>query len=278
MSRKRVSYSLATPDVAPPELGLPDAPSEEVRPFGPRYHVLQPNNTAAAPAATHPTHCLGVTALALDTTTVLHGSDSPRGILYTGGRDGLVASWEQGVPMRPASAGRSGEEEYVKWERIGVFDSDTEDEEDEDEEFGFINARHGADVVRPTEQEGTRWTVDREAIRGGSLGVSARSSSLPPVMYELTSRRRNRRFGNHSKLIPIGSMIYCSSTTDARVSSCPLSHYPTILQANTLRLPQVITASSDRSIRAWQPHHADRHDQPALVGVHRDYVKCLAFA
>ena len=38
----------------------------------------------------------------------------------------------------------------------------------------------------------------------------------------------------------------------------------------------VITASSDRTIRAWNPHSAA--NSPALVGRHRDYVKSLAWA
>jgi WD repeat-containing protein 48 len=37
----------------------------------------------------------------------------------------------------------------------------------------------------------------------------------------------------------------------------------------------VITASSDRTIRAWSPHSTS---DPALVGRHRDYVRALAWA
>lgn len=41
----------------------------------------------------------------------------------------------------------------------------------------------------------------------------------------------------------------------------------------------VITASSDRTIRAWSPHAAeDELAVPALIGHHTDYVRSLAFA
>lgn len=43
----------------------------------------------------------------------------------------------------------------------------------------------------------------------------------------------------------------------------------------------VITASSDRTIRAWSPHTAEGEEElavPALIGHHTDYVRSLAFA
>jgi len=41
----------------------------------------------------------------------------------------------------------------------------------------------------------------------------------------------------------------------------------------------VITASSDRTIRAWSPHASDEAGlSPSLVGRHRDYVRSLAWA
>lgn len=42
----------------------------------------------------------------------------------------------------------------------------------------------------------------------------------------------------------------------------------------------IITASSDRTIRAWSPHGSEGEDLavPALIGYHTDYVRSLAFA
>ena len=41
----------------------------------------------------------------------------------------------------------------------------------------------------------------------------------------------------------------------------------------------VVTASSDRTIRAWNPHASDESAfAPTMVGRHRDYVKSLTWA
>lgn len=39
----------------------------------------------------------------------------------------------------------------------------------------------------------------------------------------------------------------------------------------------IVTASSDRTIRAWSPH-STTNTSPSLVGHHRDYVRSLAWA
>lgn len=60
------------------------------------------------PMQRHPEHTLGISALALDTSTIIDstGNDSkkPAGILYTGGRDALVASWELSLPLKRRDA------------------------------------------------------------------------------------------------------------------------------------------------------------------------------
>jgi WD repeat-containing protein 48 len=40
----------------------------------------------------------------------------------------------------------------------------------------------------------------------------------------------------------------------------------------------VISASSDRTVRAWNPHDPESHFKPHAIGTHDDYVKCLALA
>lgn len=40
----------------------------------------------------------------------------------------------------------------------------------------------------------------------------------------------------------------------------------------------LISASSDRSIRIWNPHDPHRSMIPASLGSHNDYVKCLAMS
>ncbi len=85
----------------------------------------------------HPRHRLGVTALALDTSTCLSGRQAPEGILYSGGRDGLIIAWEQGVPMRQRKerygARATGSTPY-HWENMTGWEDDILDD-DEDEEW-----------------------------------------------------------------------------------------------------------------------------------------------
>lgn len=41
---------------------------------------------------------------------------------------------------------------------------------------------------------------------------------------------------------------------------------------------QVISASSDRTIRAWNPHSTEGSMSPTVIGHHTDYVRCLAYS
>ncbi|CAG8551256.1 9536_t:CDS:10 [Racocetra fulgida] len=45
-------------------------------------------------------HLLGINSLALDTTTVNPETGKPEGILYSAGRDGVIASWDLHLPFR----------------------------------------------------------------------------------------------------------------------------------------------------------------------------------
>ncbi|WVQ84243.1 hypothetical protein IAT38_006395 [Cryptococcus sp. DSM 104549] len=273
---RRVSYILPAPSHTdpPPLLSLPPLGQDvrgHVSPFlipkpaqppsstgtilGSRNPFLSASQTLdltpeADAESPHPRHCLGVNALALDTSTVLAGADAPGGILYTGGRDGLVASWDLGVPHRARSGVRYGSREAggarsrpVRWERIGdgaeFFDND--DDEDEDgsasasEEEGWVKLARQKEVGYED-----RWEVDREAV----------ARAKPP--------RTTFRQSAQTHTDWVNALLLCN-------------HNRT-----------VITASSDRTIRAWTPHAAASADgvvpSPALVGSHSDYVKCLAWA
>lgn len=108
------------------------------------YHS---NNTTVQ---RHPEHTLGITALAIDTSTIIDNSSSPSrkktpgGILYSGGRDGLVASWELGLPFKkrdPTEAyvgggSRKGRRKVYlpRWAEDSYADDDVRDLEDDDGE------------------------------------------------------------------------------------------------------------------------------------------------
>src|SRR5216683_4206999 len=86
---------------------------------------------------TTPRHRLGVSSLALDTTTQLFGRPSPEGILYTGGRDGLVIAWDLKVPMRKRTRNSDAPRpSSTRWEFVtSRVDTVINDPPDEDEDM-----------------------------------------------------------------------------------------------------------------------------------------------
>ena len=214
---RRVSYILPSPSSPPPLLELPGLgerrrghTSPFLKPKGSAPNGTSVNGVnghasqdpfADDPFADeehtksgidHPRHCLGITSLALDTSTVLSDSQVPGGILYSGGRDGLVASWELNIPHKRRKGARyehvPGRGGKVKWERVGdaaeMFDDeieengenfmDDDDWESEDEEVpaeghGVDFGRVAGGVRRRRSQRGEvayedRWAVDTDAI------------------------------------------------------------------------------------------------------------------
>ncbi|WVR06650.1 hypothetical protein IAU60_003682 [Kwoniella sp. DSM 27419] len=271
---RRVSYILPTPDTPPPLLSLPslgqskqghsspfflpraesDANNGSSTPLGSRNPFLSP--AAPSPSRSsgpqHPRHCLGITSLALDTSTVLSDASSPGGILYTGGRDGLVASWELGVPHRKRRGARyetlPGRGSRVKWERIGdgaeFFDDDELEESTEDDDAissdeeteGWVGVGKKPKGEVPYED---RWEVDAAALA---------ESKPPPTTFRQSAQ-------THTDWV--NAMLLCNYNQT------------------------VVTASSDRTIRAWTPHASSDDPaklSPSLVGSHRDYVRALAWA
>ncbi|KAG8894581.1 hypothetical protein FRB99_001128, partial [Tulasnella sp. 403] len=140
---RRISYIVPPPDGPPKRLRLPplDTPRN-----GRTAPLLFPADAADAstpslvassyftnaPSKT-PQHRLGVTALALDTSTTLSGRPTPEGILYSGGRDGMIIAWEQGTPMRIRNhrypdLHTTGHH----WESMTGWDDEDSDEDEED--------------------------------------------------------------------------------------------------------------------------------------------------
>jgi hypothetical protein len=150
---RRVSYVIPPPQQTAQRLVLPalDAPrsGRSIPLIIPATHNGE--NTPIAPSSptsgyfanppNHPQHRLGVTSLALDTTTSLAGRGGPEGILYTGGRDGLIVAWEQAVSMKQRKY-RYGREDSAgqfhssgRWEALTGWDDDDFDSEDEEDEY-----------------------------------------------------------------------------------------------------------------------------------------------
>lgn len=138
--RRRVSYVIPPPVETVPRLQLPPHGIPRLGSTGPLLTPLAINASEAevdAPKwARHPRHRLGVSSLALDTSTQLAGRGSPEGILYSGGRDGLVISWDLGIPMKKRKTQEEEEEGARRtdgrWEIMTGWADDMTDEETED--------------------------------------------------------------------------------------------------------------------------------------------------
>lgn len=184
--RRRVSYVISPSPVPVPRLALPPPSISRLGRTGP---LLVPLDTATSPTQALPgtQHRLGVSALALDDTTLLEGRDAPEGILYSGGRDGLAVGWDLGVGMRRKRAdidAEHGEKWRIgsgrRWEMMTGWSDDVIDEEDGEEERITSDGDILGDVTafgkrrRPSQVTRPNWEIDPSSpplvrFRGNAL-------------------------------------------------------------------------------------------------------------
>ncbi|BEJ10673.1 hypothetical protein CspHIS471_0100950 [Cutaneotrichosporon sp. HIS471] len=268
-NKRRVSYIIPAPGYVPDILELPGfgaAPGGDARSFpyirpkggasngaaqfASRNPFANPPSLQLPQETRHPQHRLGISALALDTSTVVSGTNAPGGILYTGGRDGLVASWETHVPhtrrrgrrYRPVPGRGTGGR--VRWERLGDGGPDWEDDDGDDD--GGDDSSSEDDEGTPDVTGGPRKRKDLAYEDRWEVDHAAMSRHAPPPTTFRESVQTHTDWVN--------AMVLCNKNQT------------------------VITASSDRTIRAWSPHDCDDDTVPALIGHHTDYVRSLAFA
>ncbi|KAF9227880.1 WD40 repeat-like protein [Gyrodon lividus] len=178
-------------------------------------------------------------SLALDSTTQLEGRAAPEGILYTGGRDGQVISWDLGLPFRRMLPSRRGR--VVRWEMLTGMADETLDEETEEEE------RRDGDVLGDVKESG---------------GRRRRSSMHHDIPYERQWELALERL---------------EFATQAQFRQSAQMHTDWINDILLCNYNQtVISASSDGTIKSWNPHSNPSMD-PSIIGTHADYARCLAF-
>ncbi|KAG1750625.1 uncharacterized protein EDB91DRAFT_1108492 [Suillus paluster] len=240
--RRRVSYVIPPPTDDVPRLRLP--------PFGvPRNGsirpLLIPSHTLLAESKSisensHPRHRLGAMSLALDTTTRLEGRNTPEGILYTGGRDGLVISWDLGLPFKRRHDGRRRRDRIDRWEMLTGMGDETLPEEAEEDE------RRDGDVLGDVKEGG---------------GRRPRGSATDQLPYELQWQLDVDALASGSP----SSFRQCAQTHTDWVNDLLLCNYN----------QTVVSASSDGTIKAWHPHAISPTD-PSAIGSHADYARCLS--
>ena len=264
----------------------------------------------------HPRHCLGVAAIALDTSTLLAGRSTPEGILYTGGRDGLVAGWELGMPMTKRRRGRWHETlkpgERVRWERLelggagGVSAGDWEGDNDygdadevdseleyqEDESYDGTSSDGGMEGDHSLLfEDGETAQTSGHKFPGGRGGISHRRKELEyterwQIDKDVLDRRQvsyRSPWGNpsagpqlNSPIVTIIFLIQPAPTTFRQSVQTHTDWVNDILLCNQNQT--VISCSSDRTIRAWAPHDTEKSASPELVGQHRDYAKVISYS
>ncbi|KAG8737941.1 hypothetical protein FRC10_007521 [Ceratobasidium sp. 414] len=171
MPARRISYVIPAPQEPPPQLSLPP-------PGAPRHGQTTPllipttvdsrDPPRSTPRPSHPQHRLAVSALALDTSTQLVDRSTPEGILYTSGRDGLVAAWELGVNMRRRPPRAS--ERRRHWEALTGWDEgEDESDEDDDDEGGMLRPPRLKRARPPVDESGwaheDRWEAASDELR-----------------------------------------------------------------------------------------------------------------
>ncbi|TFK51249.1 WD40 repeat-like protein [Heliocybe sulcata] len=249
--RRRVSYVIPPPAGPVPRLQLPHHGLSRHGATGPLLLPAQSTSSDADSRASkrpqHPRHRLGATALALDTSTQLVGRSTPEGILYTGGRDGLVISWELGVQTRKR-ARRYGmtsdgqRRSTARWEMLTGWADDVIEEEEEEEVvrdgdvLGEVKESIAWRRKRPQSQNGEmsyeeQWEMDTEAFESGK-----------PSQFRQAAQA-------HSDWV--NDILLCNYNQT------------------------VLSASSDGTVKAWSPH-SPHNLEPVTIGTHIDYVRCLA--
>ncbi|KAF8063588.1 hypothetical protein FPV67DRAFT_1701521 [Lyophyllum atratum] len=243
--RRRVSYVIPAPAEPVPRLQLPPHGTSRLGSIGPLLIPLESTPEVETPKWTrHPRHRLGISSLALDTSTQLAGRGAPEGILYSGGRDGLVISWDLGIPMKKRRPRRADilRRADARWETMTGWADDGIDEETED---GDDRVQSDGDILGEVTISGRR----------------RRKSDTLSIPYENQWETDLAAFkpGKQSEF------RQCAQVNSDWVNDMVLCN----------RQQTVVSASSDGTIKSWSPHLPNSPD-PSTIGTHSDYVRCLA--
>lgn len=184
--KRRVSYVIPPPPDHVPPLELP--PLNIPRYGSPRplllysHHFPEPADERKHTIDNQPRHRLGVMALALDSTTQLEGLSSPEGILYTGGRDGQVISWDLGFSFRRKRNNPLLRRPTARWECLTGMAEDLREEDAGEEE------RQDGDILGDVKQR--KWKG-----RGEMAGE-------PPYEHHWEVDSDVQKFGMVSPILP----------------------------------------------------------------------------
>ncbi|KAF5335676.1 hypothetical protein D9611_009691 [Ephemerocybe angulata] len=246
--RRRVSFVVPPPTTHVTRLRLPAHGMQRLGATGPLLVPYETQDTPhveeTPPWARHPRHRLGISSLALDISTQLAGQNTPGGILYSGGRDGLIIAWDLGVPMkkRRTKLSVTPSRKNDHWEYMtGWADDAIEEEGEEDDRVGT-----DGDVLGD---------VTSSLKRSRQASVSGET----PIEQQWEADMASFRPGSHSEF------RQCAQAHSDWINDILLCNHN----------QTVISASSDGTIKSWNPH-APVPSDPSVIGSHTDYVRCLS--
>lgn len=189
-ARKRVSYILPPPSESTPLLQLPSLGVSRLGAIRPLLITsAKSGQKDVSDRPQHPCHRLGVASLALDTTTQLVGNHAPEGILYSGGRDGLIMSWDLGIQLKRRKDSNNESTRRARWEGLTGWGDDGVDEETDDDEhrtsdgdiLGEVTNNIGKrkrEIFRADLPYERRWEMDRSAFEAGTVSIHLYKSPL----------------------------------------------------------------------------------------------------
>ena len=190
-SNRRVSYIIPAPTSVVPKLCLPplDTPRNgQVGPIllYPKGHKASNQNPVkkSTNVPAHPRHRLPVAALSLDALTQLPGRSTPEGILYTGGRDGMIIGWDLGVPMKrkPIDGASPMRPSRLRWERLTGWTDDSSEEDDDDDcttsdgdvlGYSKTNIRNRSSSKIGFNARESDWHINLDAFESGRVCAQA---------------------------------------------------------------------------------------------------------
>lgn len=247
--RRRVSYVIPPPSYVPRLLQLPPRGLSRLGSVGPLLipaegHTADDERTVEK-RDKHSRHRLGVSSLVLDTSTRLVGRGAPEGILYSGGRDGMIMSWDLGIPMKKRKAREDSEgglkRSHGRWEIITGWVDHGIDEEGED--VGDLKQSDGDILGDVTASTRKRQKAKRNSIpyeNQWETDVAAFKPGKPTEFRQCVQANMDW----------INDILLCNYNQT------------------------VISASSDGTVKSWSPHSSNSSD-PSTLGTHTDYVRCL---
>ncbi|KAJ4467946.1 hypothetical protein C8J55DRAFT_438077 [Lentinula edodes] len=245
-AKRRVSYVIPPPTEPVPRLELPSFGASRLGSAGP---LLIPASGVIGSSldehpkwSRHPRHRLGVNALALDYSTQLAGRSAPEGILYSGGRDGLVLSWDLQLPMKNRAPKEN--EGRHRWEAMTGWEDDATDSEEE-----YYPTSSG-DILGTVVG-----TVDRRKR-------ATRKGSVLPYEQQWEMDVESFQAGQPSSFRQCAQLHFLTGWVN---DLCLVNYNQT-----------VVSGSSDGTLKAWNPHSQTPSD-PSIIGTHSDYVRCLSY-